>query len=287
MTRVSIRSWTGVSERRYDGTAVGWMPNVEAKAAFLAGCAASTWICFSTSQLATFLVPAYSSGEDPLTLRVAVLGDAVLSAVALGDGGGLSGGGVACLAAVDSVKGSGPDAAAGCRNTSLAAVVEVPPPPGRVSTTATATTAARATMAVASRGRDFHQGPRGGGPAAPPPPALPGGTGGAGGGGGGGPSRPPERGPEGGPVGRSDDGGTDDDGGCVRGLDEGWGGGWPEGCVVTGSSFQAEEFRSHMDAFRYSCTEISGFLRVWCTPGCHCVLRPGGGRKPRVPTVAG
>lgn len=226
-------------ERRYPGTAVGAMPSDEAKAAFLAGCADSTRICFSTSQAGTAGVPPYSSGEAPLTLRVTVVpvGAGTLdsgfdggfdSGFASGfEGGGLSGGGVACLAAVDSVKGSGPEAAAGCRKTSLPAEVVVPPPPlGLVSTTARVTAAARATIVVASRGTDRHQALCGGsgGPGGTPPPDPPGG---AGGGGGGGPSRPPERGPEGGPVGRPDE----DDGGCEGGCDGcvGHGGCWPEG----------------------------------------------------------
>ncbi len=220
-----------MSERRYAGTAVGWVPSEEAKAAFLAGCAESTRICFSTSQLATLLVPAYSSGEAPLTLRVAAVpvADGAFDSgfVPVVGGGGLSGGAVASLAAVDSVKGSGPDAAAGCRKTSLPAEVVVPPPPlGLVSTTIRVTAAARATIVVASRGRERHQGLCGGsgGPGGTPLPDPPGG---AGGGGGGGPSRPPDRGPDGGPVGRPDE----DDGGCEGGCDGcvGHGGCWPEG----------------------------------------------------------
>lgn len=166
-------------ERRYVGTVAGWMPSEEAKAAFLPGCAESTRICFSTSQLATLAVPPYSSGEAPLTLRVAVVPVAdgafdsgfvpVVGPVVAG--AGLSGGAVASLAAVDSVKGSGPDAAAGCRKTSLPAEVVVPPPPplGLVSTTARVTAAARATIVVASRGTERHQGLCGGsgGPGAP------------------------------------------------------------------------------------------------------------------------
>lgn len=180
---------------------------------FLAGCAESTLICFSTSQLAVSCVPPYRPGEEPLTLRVAVV-PVVPAADGAFDCGVSSGGGVACLAAVDSVKGSGPEAAAGCRNTSSPAEVVVPPLPlGLVSTTARVTAAARATTAVASRGRERHQGPFSGGPADPPPDPLhpPDPPGGAGGGGGGGPSRPPDNGPEGGPVGRSDGG---CDGGC-------------------------------------------------------------------------
>ncbi len=216
------------------------MPRVEAKAAFLAGCADSSWISFSTSQLATFLVPAYTPGAEPLTLRVTVcvpwpsVALGVGRAVPLGDavglcGGGLSGGGVASFTAVDSVNGSGPLEATGCRNTSPPAVVEVPL--GRVRTTTRAATAATATSAVASRGTatvtDRHQGPFAGpgppGPSAPPdPPDAPAPPGGAGGGGGGGPCCPPESGPDGGPVGRSDDGGR------------------PEGCVVTGSPSKEE-----------------------------------------------
>lgn len=255
MTRVSTRSWTGVRERRYPGTAVGAMPSDEAKAAFLEGSAESTLICFSTSQAGTDGVPPYSSGEAPLTLRVTVVGAAdggfdagfdsgVVPGFVSGffsgvdgldgveggggcGGGGLSGGGVACLAAVDSVKGSGPEAAAGCRKTSLPAEVVVPPLPlGLVRTTARVTAAARATIVVASRGTERHQGLCGGsgGPGGTPLPDPPGG---AGGGGGGGPSRPPERGPEGGPVGRPDE----DDGGCEGGCDGcvGHGGCWPEG----------------------------------------------------------
>lgn len=208
------------------------MPSAEANAAFLEGSADSTLICFSTSQAATSLVPPYSSGEAPLTLGVVaavpvaggVFGPGFVSAV---EGGGLSGGAVASLAAVDSVKGSGPDAATGCRKTSLPAAVVVPPPPlGLVSTTARVTAAARATIVVASRGTERHQGLCGGsgGPGGTPLPDPPGG---AGGGGGGGPSRPPERGPDGGPVGRPDE----DDGGCEGGCDGcvGHGGCWPEG----------------------------------------------------------
>ncbi|CAM5342911.1 hypothetical protein SAVIM338S_01088 [Streptomyces avidinii] len=223
VTRVSIRSCTGVRERRYPGTAVGPMPSVEAKAAFLEGCADRDRISCSTSQLATFFVPPYRVGEDPLMARVgafpvadagcdgtglcgAGLCGGLLSGGLLSGGGvfggGLSGGGVACLAAVDGVNGSGPDAAAGCRNTSSPAEVLVPPPPGLVSTTARVTAAASATIVVASRGTDRHQGFDGGSGGTPPGP-----PGGAGGGGGGGPSRPPDNGPEGGPVGRSDDGG--------------------------------------------------------------------------------
>lgn len=213
-------------ERRYAGTAVGWMPSDEANAAFLEGCADSTLICFSTSQAATSRVPPYRSGAAPLTLRVVV--GPVADGVSALEGGGLSGGAVASLAAVDSVKGSGPDAATGCRKTSLPAEVVVPPPPlGLVSTTARVTAAARATMVVASRGTERHQGLCGGsgGPGGAPLPDPPGG---AGGGGGGGPSRPPDRGPEGGPVGRPDE---DDGGGCEGGCDGcvGHGGCWPEG----------------------------------------------------------
>lgn len=211
------------------------MPSDEANAAFFEGCADSTWICFSTSQLATSLLPVYRVGEEPLMLRVAAVAvpegaDGAFDSgffVSDVDGGGLSGGGVACLAAVDWVKGSGPDAAAGCRNTSLPAEVVVPPPPlGRVSTTARVTAAAMATMVVASRGTERHQALCGGsgGPGGTPDPEPPGG---AGGGGGGGPSCPPESGPEGGPVGRPDE----DDGGCEGGCDGcvGHGGCWPEG----------------------------------------------------------
>lgn len=235
---MSIRSCIGVRERRYPGTADGWMPSEEANAAFLAGCSDSTWICLSTSQLATFCVPPYRVGEDPLMLRVGAVPDVGFAGGwgcdvgceagcdagwdAVGDTGGVSGGGVASLAAVDSVNGSGPEAAAGCRKTSLPAVVLVPPLPlGLVSTTARATAAAMATIVVASRGTERHQGLCGGSGGMPPEP-----PGGAGGGGGGGPSRPPDKGPEGGPVGRPDDGGGCDGGcdGCV-----GHGGCWPEG----------------------------------------------------------
>lgn len=217
------------------------MPRVEAKAAFLAGCTDSSWISFSVSQLATFRVPAYTPGAEPLTLRVPVwvpglaVALGVGRAVPRGDvvglcGGGLSGGGAASFTAVDSVNGSGPLEATGWRNTSPPALVDVPL--GRVRTTMRAATAATATSAVASRGTDRHQGPwlfSGAGPpgpSEPPDPPGPSGPtgplGGAGGGGGGGPCCPPESGPEGGPVGRSDDGGR------------------PEGCVVTGSPSKEE-----------------------------------------------
>lgn len=265
------------------------MPSVEAKAAFLEGCADSDRISCSTSQLATFFVPPYKVGEEPLMARVGVFavveagfdgaglcGGLLCGAGLCGgllSGGGVSGGGVASLAAADSVKGSGPDADTGCRNTSPPAEVVVPSPPGLVSTTARATAAASATIVVASRGTERHQGFDGGSGGVPPAP-----PGGAGGGGGGGPSRPPDSGPEGGPVGRSDDGGFG--GGCEGLVGHG---GWPEGCVVTGSSSQAEGFRSPLGVPRL----IRGKLRIYCTPGDHCVRRPGGGRKPSVPTVTG
>ncbi|KOV10529.1 hypothetical protein ADK91_11045 [Streptomyces sp. XY511] len=232
VTRVSSRSCTGVSERRYWGTAVGWMPSVAAKAAFLAGSAASTLICFSTSQLTTSWVPPYTPGAEPLTLRVPVVVPWVVGAapVPLGDGaglcgGGLSGGGASSFTTVDSVKGSGPAAAAGCRNTSPPALGA---PLGRVSTTARATTATTATSAVASRGTDRHQGALSGpGPPGPAGPAGP--PGGPVGGGGGGTCRPPDSGPDGGPVGRSDGPVGRSDDGCQ-----------PEECVLTGSSSQEE-----------------------------------------------
>ncbi|MER6254939.1 hypothetical protein ABT224_26655 [Streptomyces sp. NPDC001584] len=183
----------------------------------MAGSALSDPISFSTSQLATFLVPPYTPGAEPLTLLVPTgpVGLAFGPTVPWGEGGGLSGGGGASFTTVDSVKGSGPEAATGWRNTSPPALSAFPP--GRVSTTARATTAATATSAVTSRGTERHQGPPAGPGAGPPGP-----PGGAGGGGGGGPCCPPESGPEGGPVGRSEDGGR------------------PEGCVVTGSSSQEE-----------------------------------------------
>ncbi|GGN89175.1 hypothetical protein GCM10011579_083690 [Streptomyces albiflavescens] len=57
VTRVSTRSWTGVSERRYAGTPDGWMPCTEANARLFAGSACKELICFSTLQLATLRVP--------------------------------------------------------------------------------------------------------------------------------------------------------------------------------------------------------------------------------------
>lgn len=139
------------------------MPRPEAKAAFLAGSAPSDPISFSTSQLATFLVPPYTPGAEPLTLLVPTgpvglaLGLTWAVPVPCGEGGGLSGGGGASFTTVDSVKGSGPVAATGWRNTSPPALSVVPP--GRMRTTASATTAATATSAVTSRGTDRHQGP--------------------------------------------------------------------------------------------------------------------------------
>ncbi len=141
------------------------MSSVAAKAAFLAGSAASTLICFSTSQLATFWVPPYTPGAAPLTLRVPwVVVPCLVGAapVGLGDGAGfcgavLSGGGASSFTTVDSVKGSGPAAAAGWRNTSPPAVPGGPL--GRVSTSARATAATTATSTVARRGTERHQGP--------------------------------------------------------------------------------------------------------------------------------
>ncbi|KOU18646.1 hypothetical protein ADK51_28230 [Streptomyces sp. WM6368] len=191
----------------------------------MAGSAFSEPISFSTSQLTESLVPVYTPGAEPLTLLVPTgalalaLGLTWAEPVPWGEGGrlcgvGLSGGGVS-FTATDSVKGSGPEAATGWRNTSPPALLDVPL--GRVRTTARATTATTATSAVTSRGTDRHQGPLAG-----PWPWPPGPPGGPVGGGGGGPCCPPESGPEGGPVGRSEDGGR------------------PEGCVVTGSSSQEE-----------------------------------------------
>lgn len=213
------------------------MPRACAKAPFLEGWADSTVICFSTSQLAMSLVPPNTPAASPLTLRVTV---APVSRAAVGvpepSGGGVCCGGATPLAAVDSVNGSGPVAAAGWRNTSPRAVS--PLPLGRVRTTTRATTAASATSTVASRGPDRHQGLPPGSSGVPDGPGEPGGPpGGAGGGGGGTPwpaPWPPESGPEGGPVGavvgRSDRGCDECDGDVRRG------GSWPEGSMVTGPS---------------------------------------------------
>jgi hypothetical protein len=102
------------------------------------------------------------------------------------------------VVAVDFVKGSGPVAAAGCRNTSPFACE----PPVLVSTTATTTAATTTAASTATRGIDDHQWRRGF--SAPPPPPLDGRPGGPGGGWDGG----PDRGPEGGPVGRPEAGGS-------------------------------------------------------------------------------
>ncbi|GGY94217.1 hypothetical protein GCM10010343_19360 [Streptomyces avidinii] len=193
----------------------------------MAGSAFSDPISFSTSQLTVSLVPVYTPGAEPLTLLVPTcavgltLGLTCAVPVPWGEGGRLSGvglwGGGVSFTATESVKGSGPEAATGWRNTSPPALLDVPV--GRVRTTARATTATTATSAVTSRGTDRHQGPLAGPWPWPWPPGPPGG---AGGGGGGGPCCPPESGPEGGPVGRSEDGGR------------------PDGCVVTGSSSQED-----------------------------------------------
>lgn len=62
---------------------------------------------------------------------------------------------VPCVA-VDSVNGSWPVLLAASRKTSPR-WAEVPPPPGRVKTTARAAAAIRAAVSAATRGTDFHQ----------------------------------------------------------------------------------------------------------------------------------
>lgn len=212
-----------------------------------------------------------------MTLRVTVPPVAGAADGGMLPGGGLSGGGVACAAAVDSVKGSGPDAATGCRNTSPPAEVPVPPPVGLVSTTARVTAAARATTAVASRGTDRHQG-FGGGPDAPRSDHRSDR-----------PHRPiPQEGraawTEGLPVRRT----------AARKADP-WAARSRTEKHVTGAAAAAHRRvvwsrallprrRSpvHMDVPQ----GIRGHLRISDAPVDHCVRRPGGGRKPGMPTVA-
>ncbi|EPJ41996.1 hypothetical protein STAFG_0943 [Streptomyces afghaniensis 772] len=157
-------------------------------------------ICFSTSQLATLRVPPYRPGAPPWTPWTAFR---VASSVGEGETGEAE-----LSFAVDSVNGSGPVSAAGWRKTSPSAVLvppsdaPVPPPSGRVSTTARITAATTAVAISATRGTDPHQGRRGSG-ACPPP--LGGSEGGPPPDGG---WEGPDSGPEGGPVGRPDDGGS-------------------------------------------------------------------------------
>lgn len=158
-------------------------------------------------------------------------------------GGSEAGGAEAVpVRAVDRVNGSGPVAAAFCRNTSPPPEPAVSFPPGRlVRTTASAAAATRMAVTEATFGTDRHQGPLpepppepsppGAAPPGPPPsvppPSPPGGPPpdepppppeppwGGPGGGGGGPAVPgcvlgPDRGPDGGPEGGTD-GGPDEE----------------------------------------------------------------------------